>query len=522
MVIIFAIFATLLLGAVAIATDLSVSTHYRRTVQNVTDAAALSGASQLPITVTSSDTAKAVQKALELAHNSYGWPTSSGWAASITNSADCGEAALQCSVTVCAGMTSSSPACTKTVTPTNASQPFVLTINSPPKTARVGAYNGDSHRIEVVMHQTTGGFFNAFVGANDQDAAQSIGYHFASNQPFPFALFSRTIIQSGNQGENIAGNIYADRYLYPQSNGFAGICAGPDANHNPGYIFLGYPQLDDGSPPYQNDGQSSLPHGFPIQTSVTCPVAGGTVGMSATPAVTGCTPGYPANAGGYSVYYDAVDGACEANPPIQPPSVAPLPNLPVYTGAQFYGCGGGLVGGIYQPGEYSCSTGPAITVSNAMAAGIYEIDHTAAGGCDVVLNDGADLTAGVTFYLKGGAEICPNPSSGMHIYQTPYNNPSYPLDAGNDKYAVLSDNAGTPQIITGGHGGGSTAGVWNITGVIWLPTGTVTVSNKNAIEDIGQIVVNQWNDQSGNHLNPSVNYNGANLPPQPEQLKLTE
>ena len=73
MVIIFAIFATVLLGAVAIATDLSVSTHYRRSVQNVTDAAALAGAKKLPITVTATDTSNAVQEALTLVHNSYPW-----------------------------------------------------------------------------------------------------------------------------------------------------------------------------------------------------------------------------------------------------------------------------------------------------------------------------------------------------------------------------------------------------------------------------------------------------------------
>jgi len=285
MVIIFAIFATVLLGAVAIATDLSVSTHYRRSVQNVTDAAALAGAKKLPITVTATDTSNAVQEALTLVHNSYPWQLNgSNTPAKMVNAAGCGGGTLQCSVTVCAGMTSTGPACTKgPQTSLNASQPYVLTVNAPPLTALVNGtppavnYNGDSHRIEVVMRQTTGGFFNAFVGGNNQDAAQSIGYHFAANQPFPFALFSRTIIQSGNQGENIAGNVYADRYIYPQSNGQAGICAGP-AGGNPGYIFLGYPQLDDGSPPYQNDGQSSLTHGYPIQDNVTCPTSAGTVG----------------------------------------------------------------------------------------------------------------------------------------------------------------------------------------------------------------------------------------------------
>jgi hypothetical protein len=73
-----------------------------------------------------------------------------------------------------------------------------------------------------------------------------------------------------------------------------------------------------------------------------------------------------------------------------------------------------------------------------------------------------------------------------------------------------------------GSGGGSTSGIWHLTGVIWLPTGTATINNKNAIEDTGQILVNTWNDQSGNHQNPSVTYSGPNASPQQEELKLVE
>ena len=529
--VLFALFAVVLLAAMAIATDLSVSTHFRRSVQTVTDAAALAGAKELPAAPTAADTSIAAKRAVQLVHNTYGWngPGGANWLNHlIQNVAGCG-AVLQCSLTVCATQGTSMPTtgttCTETDTPSSSGQPFILTVNAPPKTAAVASYNGNAQMVEVRMKQQTTGFFNVFVGQSDGDASQSVAYHFAAGQPFPFALFSRTIVQSGNQGETIAGNIYAARYIYPQSNGHAGVCAAPDPNGNPGYIYLGYPQQDDGTA-YTNyvssggtAGQASS-RGDPILDGQTCPSAGGTVAMSATPLSTGCSAGLPGGVGASNVYYDTPDGACEANPPIQPPTVAGLPNLPVYTAGQQYGCGGGVSGGVYQPGEYSCAGGNSINASGSFAKGIYEIDHAAGASCDVTLNDGSDLTAGVTFYLKGGAILCVNPSSGVTVSQTPYN--AGTGDPGDGKYSVISDNVGNPSITMNGHGGGSTAGVYSVSGTIWLPTGTVSASNKNAIEDTGQVIVNAWLVQSGNHLNPGVTYNGQNAPPQNEILRLVE
>ncbi len=58
--------------------------------------------------------------------------------------------------------------------------------------------------------------------------------------------------------------------------------------------------------------------------------------------------------------------------------------------------------------------------------------------------------------------------------------------------------------------------------MIWLPTGSVTISNKTALEDSGQIIVNSWNDQSGFHQNPAISFNGTFAPQQNETLQLSE
>jgi hypothetical protein len=71
-------------------------------------------------------------------------------------------------------------------------------------------------------------------------------------------------------------------------------------------------------------------------------------------------------------------------------------------------------------------------------------------------------------------------------------------------------------------GGGSSSGTWAVNGVIWLPTGTVNIGNKDALVDNGQVIVNTWNDTSGFHPNPSVTYNASMVPPQNEVLQLAQ
>lgn len=522
-----AIFALLLMATMALAADLGVTTAYKRSLQNVTDGAALAGARWLPAKPVLSDEQRAAQASLQVVHNSFPWVTGGGswWTPLIT----AGTSGSQVSVTVCAGMTSGTP-CTATVSQGTAS-PFVLTVNAPPLATSIVAYRGALSDVEVIMHQQAGTYFAGFAGQGpNQDGAQSIGHHFAPNQPFPFALFSRTIIQAGNQGENIAGNIYADRFLAPQDRGFAGICAAPttDAGGHtiPGTIFLGYPQQDDGSPPYLNDGQSST-HADPILEGVTCPTAGGVVGMSAAPVTAAaCNAGYTGNNSGSAIGFDAADGACEANPAIQPPQVA-TPSVPVY-GSTF--CGHqGLSGNSYVPGEYQCTNpnAAALVVDRPLSPGIYEIDAGAkTGGCDVTMDGSVASLPGVTFYLKGGAGICITIPSGQTITQTPYCNAACQAgtdtNAGDGRYIAFSDGVGNPTITLNSGGGGSTSGVWSIAGVIWLPSGTVNINNKSALECDGQVIVNTWSDTSGNHLNPTVSYNASIAPAQQEVLQLAE
>ena len=142
--------------------------------------------------------------------------------------------------------------------------------------------------------------------------------------------------------------------------------------------------------------------------------------------------------------------------------------------------------------------------------------------CDVVIDGSYTQLTNITFYLMHdslgrGAGICSGPPGGVTIQQTPFVG----------VYDVYSDGSATnPQInmhaLPGVPGGGSGSGIWSMSGVIWLPTGSVTIDNSYALAVSGQAIVNSWQDNSGKHLNPSVTYNGQNVPPLPEQLRLVE
>src|SRR4029077_1080332 len=110
-----AIFAVVLLAATALAIDLSVSTHYKRALQNVTDAAALAGAKQLPVSPSGTDEANAVRSALDVVRNSYTWQASAGWETPALSAAGCGSSSPTCSVTICSTGYPGASGCTETV-----------------------------------------------------------------------------------------------------------------------------------------------------------------------------------------------------------------------------------------------------------------------------------------------------------------------------------------------------------------------------------------------------------------------
>jgi Flp pilus assembly protein TadG len=509
---IIAIMTTLLVAATALMVDLSLQTHNRRAVQNITDSAALAGARELGSTATQADRVDAAVQALTIMHTQL-WPNQFGasWVTqTVQNSATCASSGTKCDVTV--------------VPPAPGSS-YTVAIHVPPVNSSNSLYNGKWGYVEVDLTKTTSNNFSGMMGfKTSTEAARSIAYHFAGNQAFGFALYADSVVATGNDGEKISGNVYANRYVQPQSGGQAGFCTS-----NGGYIIFGAPQWPDSN--YDgssggNVGQHDTPQDgakdYPVKSVGDCnSTDSGSVNE------TGAAMGNGANCSGAvsgvtfnGSWYGGGNGlnACVANPAINPPTL----ESPVDTSTANY-CGAtGLSGGSYQPGHYSCTSGTSLQVDAPLASGLYVITHdannthcTVANNCyDVDFKANTTLN-GVTFYLKNGATI--GIEQGTTVTLIPFDNTASnnPTDRG--YYSIYSDGntAAALEVLNG-----STL-VTSMT--MYIPNGRVEVLQNSYVKiDPGQAIVGSWNVQSGYHDNPDITYDGNDAAPQREVLKLVQ
>src|SRR5207302_244288 len=89
MLVVTALLALVLIGATALAADLSANTQSRRSLQNVTDSAALAGARNLP-----SSQNQAMKDALDELQRNSPWATDPSWLANA-------QAAITCAAGTC-------------------------------------------------------------------------------------------------------------------------------------------------------------------------------------------------------------------------------------------------------------------------------------------------------------------------------------------------------------------------------------------------------------------------------------
>ena len=234
-----------LLGGAALAVDLSIATMSHRDLQNASDAAALSGARDLGASNSGqpneTDRVQGAIDALRVVYDHMRWGTSGAvWATAAVHAVtgqNCGNGAgaSHCDVTT------HGPGSGSGVT---------VTVDIPPLSAPNTAYDEQAGApglpwgyAEVDMSSRAAGGLGGAIGLHAGPAgSRSVAYHLPGGQPFGFALYSNTVVTTGNQDEVVNGNVYAYRDISPQSSGHADFCAGPDANGNEGSVILGAPQ----------------------------------------------------------------------------------------------------------------------------------------------------------------------------------------------------------------------------------------------------------------------------------------
>ncbi|HXA27125.1 MAG TPA: pilus assembly protein TadG-related protein [Candidatus Angelobacter sp.] len=521
--------AVLILGAGALAVDLTLQTHDRRSLQNVSDAAALAAAQDLadPSAATAqASRILAVTDAIKVLHTELGFPIpNANYAAQWAQGGACNNGATVCYAdNITAGE-------------------YTFSIDSPPRTADAygqASYNADQHYVEITLRRTTGnpGFAGVIGVPTGTTGAHSIAYHLVPGTAFGFALWANTVVSTGNEIENVIGDAYAYRDINPQANGHAGFCVSKNADGSGGHLVLGAPQFPNALPspdPASGQAQQYLlsPNGHDpdvVQFLTSCATAG--AGQIAQEAAMGCPASVQGLALGSSTYTDTTyTKACVSDPAVAAPTLkGPTDN----TSTSSPLCAPNIAaGGSFSPGYYACTGNgqAAITVHHTLAQGIYHVHHNPNAGTDVVI-DGTAVAAdpaasncpttgyqtylcGVTFVLDAGAVISLSGNSSTAII-TPYNPPNGSLNDG--KYPIYSPAGASGATVNVSNNGATLA----MAGTVYMPGGSVNIGQNAFVFIQGQAIVNVWNVQSGNHTNPDVYWDGSRVASENEVIRLVE
>ncbi|HXA27194.1 MAG TPA: pilus assembly protein TadG-related protein [Candidatus Angelobacter sp.] len=513
-----AICTALLLGGAALAVDLSLQTDRHLDLQNATDAAALVAARDLGATHSGqpnqSDRSQAAVDALKVIYDHLGWGSgANGWATSTVGST----------------CNSGSNCHISTVGSGTAGAGVTVSVDIPPLHANNTSYNEGATLgspwgyAEVSVHERQVQGFGGAIGFGAQTAgSDSVGYHFPGGQGFGFALYSGTLVQAGNNDEVIQGNVYAYRDVQPQSSGKASVCADTDSSGNPGHVILGAPQSGPFPSPdpaagavYQKDVKPTSAD--QVVNTATCSAALGKGQVAQTAAIGSCGT-LSVQGVSLTTTQDPSSLACMANPPVTAPDLQ----------------GPALVGNVVRyDGSTLGNNQSVLTVTPPLTSGLYYVTHNpncTAPNCTDVVIDGhsapstcpnayAQYTTcllGVTFWLDKGATI--GVSNGASVLISPYMPPSDPsLDPNDGRfpiYAPIGSAAGIYET--------NTQSVLVMTGTVYMPSGTMSVSSNATLGVSGQAIVNAWNVQSGNHTNPEIQYSPGATAGQREVLQLVE
>ena len=463
MLILVAMIGVVIFGAAALAVDLSIQTHNRRTLQNWTDTAALAGARDLP-----GSTKTAVSDALTAVLQNSPWSSTTSWA-SITPTAQAG----------------GGYAITNYAGPGQYSK-YSISISSPPLTPLNTSYTSTSY-IEVEVKESVNNNIAGVIGqGTSTDGGHSIAYNPGTGQGFGWALYAQNWAGTGNQQETIVGDVYIGQAVQIQSSGKASFCAATNPDGSGGHIVLGppqYPTSTASTVQWKQQHTNSFTDG-PANGVTKCQNADGTPAVPTNSIDQMANEGCPTTLStgqGFSGYDDsAYTKGCVSNEVIQPPTMAE----PSLTGAT----------------TITTCTNP------SLANGVFILDSTKCpGGLSVTQNT---TWSCVTVVDTGGVPITFGSGGGITMSQSPFGSgcPGFTSSGDpNDGRIAIYVPSTTSATISIPHNGTT----YTVTGSIYDPAGTVTVVTNAYINITGQAIVGTWDVQSGNHTNPDITYSAG-------------
>jgi Flp pilus assembly protein TadG len=513
-VVITALMATVIFGAMALTVDLSLHTFNQRTLQNVADAAALAGATDLGVAPSGAQQQQGITDALSTIKQNQGFPTT--WTGAAT-------------ATTCTNSALVSGYCETVIY-----QNYTVRISAPPQTAN-GSSNRSANDFEVDVYVNVANNFGAFVGTSTSTVgAHAVAYNSGPPNPYNYTFFSAQQTDSGNQQETITGDAYLGAGYNPQAangGGKSGLCVYqvPEASNDTdgdttdndldeqGHVVFSSATPSVGIEPSYS--QSTAPcasstAGFnaqataPLASGANCPV--------------GSAPGAdPSQPGGYNCWV--------ANPPV------PLVTVPT--------CGAGTP--VPPP---DCHTNVCTQTIDSASSGVYLVNASAV--CTVTLDfsnnaKNAGNISCVDIVLGTGSQVVVNnkksnqyvTSYGYNVGDTLANNAMTAIGATHPAASCTGAGLSTPSqtydcvicapattgnpVVMSNNSTGCCSDTLFI-GSVFLPGQQIKFATNQAMEDVGQIYCGYWNVQSGNHPNPTVTHDNGATDLLAETLRLVE
>jgi Putative Flp pilus-assembly TadE/G-like len=525
-VVITALMGTVILGGMALTVDLSLHTFNQRTLQNVADAAALSGATDLQRIPNVAQQQLGVTSALSTIQQNQNFPP--GWTGAST--------ATACTIGTLAGLC-------ETVNYLN----YTVKISTPPQTAKAPT-NVTLNDFEVDMSVNVSNNFGAFVGAATSTVgARAVAYHSGPPSPYSYTFFAATEVDSGNQSESIVGDAYVGSGYVGSSRSNSGLCVSelkapePTGDSDSDTSATADSDIDDqghvtfGSlPPISQNG---VPNGDPIYGSSAC-----SNGKIATQTTQSGSPSLPppnplANCPAGSAPWPDLNGLqCLQASPTVPTITLPTPNKPALI------CGD-TVSGSTPAGIYPVTNGCTINLSFA-AGDINCVDLVLGVGSSVNVVDKSSLDYMTSWDYNTSTDptalkainalflpsrppnltaTCPGAQAGNTppTLDTTSTQVDTCIVCAQPSTAPCSPGVNTcPVALTNGSTGCCSDTLF--VGAVFLPGQEIMFKSNQSMEDVGQIYCGYWAVSSGNHPNPVVTHDNSATDLLVETLRLVE
>jgi Flp pilus assembly protein TadG len=533
-----AIMAMVLFGGMALAVDVGLLTNDQKSMQNISDTAALSGVGDIPGSATlqtqaARDALYAVWQNFKGAHGSANlgagdWSSEpSAWTGSSSPANMCTGSGQYCTL-----QTFNSVSVWIATPPEAITAAGVVTTGTCFATGSPTGPRDSSHvstnYLEVDVCQRISNTFANLIGQGSTVvASHSIAYHYGPGGPSGWALWSNNDISTGNQKEEIVGDIYYNKTYSPQSSGHAGLCADT-------YV-----------------DSSGITAGGHIVLGATAVGTANTVAWNHP-----CPPGIDSVSGG-EMDAQALANTCPApstwsssNCVVTPDLSAPPVPSPAPTTA------GTVVNGVTVGGGNVCSP------SSVTRPGVYTVDGNLCGSPAITFNGVVNLPC-VSFILTHGAEVdfTGNGPINVSSYGSAYSTmpvaaepappplpsppathcPGFNNNTNNNNQSIFWSAPGeaTSVVLKASQGGNcsqQTCPTYRFFGIFYLPgdanqpsdcnnnadNGNADTQSNVEIQIYGQAIVNEWCDQSGDHPNIAIQYVAQDAPAIIEVDKLVE